>query len=111
MPVIGTVGIGAERERIREAVAAFSRRVAGETDQFLTTEGSPSVQDLILTGGGNNIAGVRSALIDHLKDACKHIYGPDPSSSGKPTCHQIGQRMVRGASALGGASLFFDELP
>jgi Tfp pilus assembly PilM family ATPase len=111
VPVIGAVGMGAERERIREAVGAFSRQVAAEADQFLATEGSPFVQDLILTGGGNNILGVRSALMNHLKDTCKHIHCPGPSSSGKPTCHQIGQRMVRGASALGGVSIFFDELP
>jgi hypothetical protein len=110
VPVIGTVGMGAEAERVREAVGAFSRRVAGEADQFLAAEGSPVIQDLILTGGGNNIPGVRLALTNHLKGTCKRIHSPGSSSLGKRDGYQIEQRLVRGASALGAASIYFDEL-
>jgi hypothetical protein len=98
-----------ELDRIQEEMRRFAAELAGLLFEFLRSV-PISVHDLILTGGGNNIPAVRDQLLERLQglDVPK-VHLPDPGARhALPGRHILDQRLVRGGSAIGGTSIFFD---
>jgi hypothetical protein len=106
----GVIGAGAELDRIRDCVGQFAEEVADYAAKFLQVHQYDRIDDLILTGGGSMIPAVRDALCGRLR-ACgvrkTHTYF-EPSASLTRDHHRLDQRLLRGATALGGASVYFD---
>jgi hypothetical protein len=109
--VIG--GSPTEKEQIREVVAQFGEQVADDAEVFLSIHQYTYIDDLILTGGGTLIPAVRDALCNRLshygvKKVHLHLPKGEPPRFPVP-CHPLGSVLVRGATAVGGASLYFDS--
>jgi hypothetical protein len=101
-----------EKGAIREVIAQFAAEVADDAEGFLDTYQYDKIDDLILTGGGTMIPAVREALckrLSHYGVRKVHLYmaeGEKPVSSIPP--HPLKSMLVRGATAIGGTSVYFD---
>jgi hypothetical protein len=101
---------GTEKKRIEEVVRQFADRVAGYAEQFLLTEHYDHIDELILTGGGCNIPLVREAIRKKLERySLKNSHVPVADVKDLPPgSQQLDRLLVRGATALGATSVFFD---
>jgi hypothetical protein len=110
----GIIGQGAELDRIRGCIRDFAEEIADYAERFLEIEQYQTIDALILTGGGCNIPLVRDSLCQRLaryRRASRYAgtYVPAESESRVPAgYHRLKPLLVRGATALGGASVFFD---
>jgi hypothetical protein len=105
-------GTGAEKERIRDEVKRFAEEVADDAEDFLSLHQYDRIDDLVLTGGGTLIPAVRDALctrLCHYSTQKVHTYltDGDPLPPGV-VAHRLGYELARGATAVGGASVYFD---
>jgi hypothetical protein len=110
------LGGDADRPAVDAALADFTKRLTAETIAFCQSLGAVPglmVQELIITGGGSNIPAVRDAL---LKAAAAlpgnavvktHAPGIKKAFVGTPV-DDLKDKFSRGASALGGASIYFE---
>jgi hypothetical protein len=103
-------GSGGERARIAGVVGQFALDIAAGLDEFLRRHRPNRVQEVVLTGGGNNIP----ELVRRLRKALapwnvSTFYLPKagaPFDGARQV--EIVPGVVRGASAVGGASVLFD---
>lgn len=121
------LGRGREKKTIQDEVTAFAERIWNLRSRFCETETNTSgvIHAQALTGGGSMIPTVRDALTNRVQ-VTKGIPLRDllielPASAtvqggaGMPNSRQIEaykretQELVRGGSAIGGASVFFEE--
>jgi hypothetical protein len=102
----------AEKGNIRDTIGRFAEEVADDAEGFLSVHQYDRIDDLILTGGGTLIPAVRDALCSRL-----NYYGVQKVhtylTDGEPpppavAVHRLGYELVRGATAIGGASVYFD---
>lgn len=97
------VGQGAEGERITREVNGFAERVVKATWNFLGRHSTKQVHAAILTGGGALIPGVRRALEKALGAAGVRLPAGFEARAGQL------RSLVRGGSAIGACSVFFEE--
>jgi hypothetical protein len=111
LPQGGTVGQNAEqRAIIAGTVVKFAGDISKAMNGFLEEHRPPRIQEVILTGGGNNIPDIARRLRTDLGSrGVSTFYLPraSPQASG-PRQVEIFPSVVRGASAVGGASVLFD---
>ena len=94
-------------------IESFGDRIAAMAERFLGEKGFDHIDELVLTGGGNNIPMLRSAIQKRFKKRgvkLTHVPQSKTSEESTKTLHRLDKRLVRGGSALGGASVFFDNL-
>ncbi len=99
-----------ERARIEEVIRQFADRVAEFAERFLLIEQYDQIDELILTGGGCNIPLVREAIrqkLERYKLKNSHIPVADQVEVPQRCC-KLERVLVRGATALGATSVFFD---
>jgi hypothetical protein len=117
------VGDGPEAAAIAHEVAVFAGRVCAARAKFRARLGADRVHTEFLTGGGSQIPIVRAmlgqcivddgGLFSDLQDprepdqAVKAGVGP-MTTSAKERRVRLNNELVRGASAVGGASVFFE---
>jgi len=104
------IGEGGEHERIQSCVHEFGVEVADYAEKFLEIHQYDRIDDLILTGGGSMIPAVRDELNKRLKRYSvrkTHMY-LEPGTKAPSNFHALEPLLVRGATALGGASVYFD---
>jgi len=107
------IGESAKEKRvIREALAQFAEDIADDAEGFLNTHQYDRIDDLILTGGGTMIPVVREVLCKRLnhygvRKAHFHLLDGEklPTSI---SSHPLNSTFVRGATAIGGSSVYFD---
>lgn len=114
VPGLGVVGGEADREAINACVNDFSKRLTEEVSKFCDTLEPVKMQELILTGGGSNIPGVRDALIAAAHNNGNtfvklHAADLKRNKSGGPLVDKLDEHFTRGGSALGGASIYFEK--
>lgn len=122
------IGRGADAEKIREALGVFAERVIGVRDAFCRAfVGGAPINGQTLTGGGAMIAPVRNAVLHALSsDERIRMYDlldeQEPrrtlrgraGSAGYVDEREVQARarrnleLVRGGSAMGGSSVFFE---
>jgi hypothetical protein len=102
---------GSEHRRVGNEIEEFAAELADCAQKFLEIHQYSQVDDLVLTGGGMMIPTIRNALIKKLEASYgvrkihMHSYDATPQVVKH---HGMDQRLVRGATALGGASVYFD---
>lgn len=113
---LGVIGGAADAEAVGSCVAAFARELAEETAKFLESLGtiqSGSLQELILTGGGNFIPVIRDALQTAAQTGGRSFAKTHAPALkriiGGPPIDKLDPRFTRGGSALGGASIYFEK--
>ncbi len=114
LPDRRVLGGDADRDAVRSGLSDFARRLTDETAAFCQQLGPASMQELILTGGGSSIPAVRDALIAAAAQAPggtfvkTHAPGLKKSKAGPPV-DPLDDKLARGGSALGGASIYFEK--
>jgi hypothetical protein len=99
-----------ERKSIEEVIRQFADRVAESAEEFLLIEQYDHIDELILTGGGFNIPLVREAIrrkLERYNLKNSHIPLADQLDI-PPRCRKLERILVRGATALGATSVYFD---
>jgi hypothetical protein len=99
-----------EKKAIEEVIRNFAESVADFADRFLLIEQYDHIDELILTGGGCNIPLLREAIRKKLAPynlRNSHIPLSDQLPV-PPGCRRLERMLVRGATALGATSVFFD---
>lgn len=107
------LGGDADRPAVDAGIGEFVKRLTDETAAFCQALGPASMQELILTGGGCNIPAVRDALLQAAAQlpgsavVKTHAPGLKKAQAGTPV-DNLSDKFARGASALGGASIYFE---
>ena len=99
-----------EKKAIGDVIRHFADQVADYAERFLLLEQYEHIDELILTGGGCNIPLVREAIRQKLERynlKNSHIPLADQIDI-PPGCRKLERILVRGATALGATSVFFD---
>lgn len=106
-----TLGQGQQAEQIRQCLHGFAEQIAVDAVKFLDRFQYDHIDDLILTGGGCMIPAVRDELKARLAEygvRKTHLYVAPRETITRSNCHNLSARLVRGATAIGGASIYFD---
>lgn len=94
-------------EQIQDVIRAFADDIAVRVEAFAVASGR--VDELILTGGGSNIPALRETLRQRLGGReTEVVHMPSPETTATPGLRPLGQKLARGGSALGGASIYVD---
>jgi len=105
-----TLGMDAESKLVANCVESLAERIGDAVDQFLADQQVSDVHEVVLSGGGNGIPRIVSHLTQRLEQ--RHVLGIHLSETdgyyGSAHPFPISQQVVRGASAIGGASVLFD---
>ncbi|MEO0445758.1 MAG: hypothetical protein AAF191_06735 [Verrucomicrobiota bacterium] len=108
------IGGGSEIDTVKDAVDSFNHRIQELAQTFLDTYQFPKVHQLVLTGGGSNIPGVRRALIDQLEPDFTHgarnEEKPEKEEFLSTKYMELTHNEVRGATATGGTNVYFEFL-
>ena len=106
----GSIGEGAEKSRIENVIRQFADGVADLAERFLLIEQYDHIDELILTGGGCNIPLVREAIRKKLEryDLRKSHIPLSDQIDLPERCQKLDRLLVRGATALGATSVYFD---
>jgi len=105
------VGEGDEFDKINGCVSEFANQIGDAVDKFLEDNETASIQEVVLSGGGNNIPTVVDILGKRLakrKVLAFHAAVEEAMFESARTI-PLNQLVHRGASALGGASVIFDH--
>jgi hypothetical protein len=104
----------AEKKVVGDVVQKFAEDTADAVEKFLEINQYEEIDDLILTGGGTLIPKVRDALCARLSGYAPRglkvhtNFAEGETIPGARQPHQLHVELVRGATAVGGASVYFD---
>lgn len=117
------VGDAHEADDVREAIREFADRVWSARQQFSTTMFSDRVHAQCVTGGGSMIGGIKDLLalrsaaelenngddfIQTMAPVFKRVSKHPAESESVEARARRDTQLVRGGSAIGGASVFFE---
>jgi hypothetical protein len=99
-----------EMRQIARTVEQFASEVADLSKRFLLRHEYDRIDELFLTGGGLNIPKVRDAVCQELSPLLRGVYHIpfDEDATLPANCRRLDSTLVRGATAIGGASVIFD---
>ena len=104
-----TIGDGEDREIVEKCIRGMTTRIYNEIDDFMTALGIEKIDEVVFTGGGSNIPRITTRLAERLQEkGVKTFHGFNLPEMSTRTV-QIGQQVVRGSSAIGGASVLFGD--
>ena len=108
----GNIGGKKDGPAIRAVLEGFGREVAEQVVGFCGDLSPANMQELILTGGGNGIPAVRSALEAAVKlpgSPVVRVLSPTRKTTvTDAVSRHLDDHLSRGGSALGGCSIFFE---
>jgi hypothetical protein len=98
----------AQVAEIQGVIRTFGGEIAARAEATLGRD-AERIDELILTGGGSNVTALRETLRQRLGGrGAEVVHMPSPASAASPGLRPLGQKLVRGGSALGGASIYVD---
>lgn len=113
---LGVVGGPADAEAVRGCLGDFVKQISNELAKFVQSlEELPNgaLQELILTGGGSFIPAIRDGIQAAAQTAgLTFVKTHAPAlrkAAGGPPIDRLDSNFTRGASALGGASIYFEK--
>jgi hypothetical protein len=114
VPGLGFVGGDDDRESIQACLDEFGKRLIEAVTRFCDGLEPAQMQEFILTGGGSSTPAVRDALIaaaqvNGHKFVKFHATDLKRGKPGSPLVDRLDAQFARGASALGGASIYFER--
>ncbi len=106
------IGKDKEWDRIRDVIEQFGEDVAEYAENFMVAHQYERIDEMILTGGGSSIGIVRDAIFNRLEEfRLRSAYVPslaDEEETLPDKYRRLPPLLARGATALGGSSIFFD---
>ncbi len=111
-PEVGNIGAGDEANIIAECIEQLATEIGKSLNAFLDEHESSQVDEVILTGGGNNIPRLVDGLGKQLigKGAKTFHAANVRDTIGNARAVPLNPQVVRGASAIGGASVLFGDV-
>lgn len=108
-PVVRGREYGLDEAGVRREMEDFARAILAQVDRFLADHEEVTLAAAVLTGGGANVRGVSEALAAGLATRGVGVmYVPAETSAPlNVQRHALPAEVVRGASAVGGASVLF----
>lgn len=106
-----TIAEGDEARMVDKCIAGLSARIGHEIDRFLESLGAETIDEAIFTGGGTNISRLVQPVAAALTKKGVRTFHFAESVTLPHACRQIrlNQQLIRGSSAIGGASVLFDD--
>ena len=111
-PEVGKIGAEGEAEIVTDCINQLATEIGKSLDGFLLEHQSPTVDEVIMTGGGNNIPRLVDALGKQLAGkGAKTFHAANVQNTiGDARAVALDPQVVRGASAIGGASVLFGDV-
>lgn len=110
---VGAIGGAADADAVRAGADTFLQHLTAETMKFCDALEPIKHQELILTGGGTAIPRVREALLKAAQDGGRtyiRFHARGLKKGGAPGhTYNLTEEATRGGSAIGGASLYFEN--
>lgn len=105
------IGEGEDREIVSKCIRGITTRISNEIEGFLDHLGMAKVDEVVLTGGGNNIPRFATAIAERLATrGVKTFHSTCLPESTEPIRNiRLGYRVSRASSALGGGSVLFGD--
>lgn len=106
-----TIGEGEDREIVEKCIKGLATRINNEIDDFLKYLSKEKIDEVVLTGGGNNIPRFATQIAEHLAPRGVKTFHSTclPEASGDVRNLKMNYRVSRASSALGGASVLFGD--
>jgi molecular chaperone DnaK (HSP70) len=119
-----TIGADFEAEAIQDEIRRFAKRVVNARERFCQQQGLTDVDEEMISGGGTAIPLLREALVSSIRHSGRRVHDLwDPAEpeeaiaagAGRMTEREKDERvtrnrwLIRGGSAIGGASVFFES--
>lgn len=104
-----TFGEGNEMPIIEKCINGMSTRISNEVDEFLSACDVSRLDVAIFTGGGSNIPRITRNLANRLASKQVTTFLSSSLPENFPGARRLSQSVIRGASAIGGASVIFGE--
>jgi len=102
------LGEARDTDLIETVLWSFAAEIANHVEEFLADGGYDRVDTLILTGGGLFVRPVSDRLCARMAQfGIQGVYLPGPSTH-LPLGGTLSPELVRGGTALGGGSIYFD---
>ena len=111
---LGDVTIGTDDDEaiVEKCINGLSTRIGNEIERFVERFAIDQINEVVLTGGGTNIPRITRKLADRLAGLGVETVHSSSSvmvvTSGIQNV-KLNQEVVRGSSALGGASILFGD--
>ena len=101
--------VGLTSASVDAAVSRFTQEIVKAVDGFLDDHGTDSLYAAVLTGGGSNIPGIANRLAAALGEKnLGALHAPRTTEApARLKKYSLRPELVRGASAVGGASILF----
>ena len=107
-----TFGDGEEAQVIDRCITELTGKISEEIDAFLESHEVSKLSEVVFTGGGSNIPRIVQRLAEKLVDKGVGTYHSAKltGAPGGSKTVEVSQQVVRGSSALGGASVLFGDV-
>jgi hypothetical protein len=110
----GDIGTPSEMPAVIERIDRFAEQVIDHVRAFCHTNELDEFDELILTGGGGHIPAVQTTILTAFRSSLRpggrvHIPVTKRATGSQFTWIPIPPKLTRGATALGGCSIFFDN--
>ncbi|MDF1752913.1 MAG: hypothetical protein P1U89_09085 [Verrucomicrobiales bacterium] len=105
-----TIGDAVDREIVEKCINGLATRIALEINTFMDQFAVTKVNEVVLTGGGSNIPRMVQKIADQLADkGVETFHASSTPDVGSAKTVLLSQQVVRGSSAIGGASVLFGD--
>jgi hypothetical protein len=107
---VGDIGTASEQPAIGECMNAFGAELARVFREFCDRHEIRTCDEVVLTGGGNHIPSLRNELLAAIAGRFNtgYIVRVPPGTPVRNDRAVLSPEQVRGGSAIGGCSVYFD---
>jgi hypothetical protein len=110
---VGAIGGSDQRKHIEEILRGFAQELREACLTFCSGLPPVTLQELLLTGGGNFIPAIHETLTAAMQSDGRsfvHVFIPAVGRRvGADRARRLDVNLARGGSALGGASVYFEK--
>ena len=108
---VGDIGDSTEREAIDDCLGGFGTEITRAFQEFCVKHSITACDEVVLTGGGNHIPTLRHALLAAMamRFGTGYLVRVPPGTRTRSAKAVLTPEQVRGGSALGGCSVYFDR--
>jgi len=105
-----TIGEGGDRQIVEKCINGMATRISNEILKFMQRNEVEAIDEVVFTGGGTNIPRITLGVAESLVDkGVKTFHSSRLPENATVNSVNLNQQVVRGSSALGGASVLFGD--
>ncbi|MDF1816123.1 MAG: hypothetical protein P1V20_28235 [Verrucomicrobiales bacterium] len=105
-----TIGEPEDRQIVEKCINGMATRISNEIVNFMDQFAVSKINEVVITGGGSNIPGITRRIVERLSGrGVETFHAATPVDAGPAKSILLNQQVVRGSSAIGGASVLFGD--